>query len=183
MCTFRYFATLEYSPVILLQQQISDMMLIHFVVLVSPLMRVSPCGVLTPAPPIDTTEHTNTHTIIIQVGPNQIEIIGQSECLMRMVYRVNLGNWMRQCESYTKMQIYQWLSKSNSVTLSECIKSTAKLANQFILSSSITVLKCVFPISFKQLKDISNSADVPGIVQAIRRSLLSSLKPSSYLKT
>jgi len=32
--------------------------------------------------------------------------------------------------AYTEMQIYQGLSKTNSVTLSECIDNNAKLDNQ-----------------------------------------------------
>src|SRR6218665_173127 len=70
-------------------------------------------------------------------------------------------------------------SNSNSFTLSECIDSTAKLDN---LSSSIVVLKCVF-INLRQLNDLSDATYVTGIVQAIYRSLLSSLEALSYLET
>src|SRR6218665_1086309 len=85
---------------------------------------------------------------------------------------------MRRCE-YLSANLSITFSNSSSFTLSECIDSSAKLDN---LSSSIVVLKCVF-ISLRQLKDLSDARDITGIEQAIRRSLLSSLKASSYLET
>src|SRR6218665_2748398 len=79
---------------------------------------------------------------------------------------------------YLSANLATTFSKSSSFTLSECIDSTAKLDN---LSSSIVVLKCVL-ISLRQLTDLSDATDVTGIVQAICRSLLSSLKTSSYIE-
>src|SRR6218665_1027198 len=81
--------------------------------------------------------------------------------------------WILKCKPIN------YFLKVKLVYFSECINSTAKLDN---LSSSIVVLKCVF-ISLRQLKDLPDARDITGIEQAICRSLLSSLKASSYLET
>src|SRR6218665_1584572 len=80
----------------------------------------------------------------------------------------------------TEVKTYQLLPRSQARLL--FMSASTALLSWTIFLSSIVVLKCVF-IILRQMKDLPDATDVTGIVQAICRSLLSSLKASSYLET